>query len=206
MNFVPFGITRSDPPMPTGTMTTPVRIATYAAPSNKGCTTGPLLRSPSGNSTSGSPPSITAMQRLSASRSALPRLTGKPPRALSRLPKCLLLHHLSAPMKRIRRRYTPDATGVSMMLRCVGARMNGPLVGMLSRPSMDMRHHTRQKTVTMVRTVWYAILSGTDWPASLVETFVTGARALSRSALRCERAPHRCSTRWCLPRSSHRPE
>ena len=40
MNFAPFGITRSDPPIPTGTIGTPAFTATYTAPSNSGCTTG----------------------------------------------------------------------------------------------------------------------------------------------------------------------
>ena len=43
MNLAPFGITRSDPPMPTGTIGTPALTAMYAAPSNSGCTSGPRL-------------------------------------------------------------------------------------------------------------------------------------------------------------------
>ena len=117
MNFAPFGIARSEPPIPTGTIGTPAFTAMYVAPSNSGCTIGPLLRSPSGNSTSGSPPSSTAMHRRSASRSAVPRLTGKPPSAVSNRPNALFFQYLSAPMNRIRRCVTADAIGVSRMLR-----------------------------------------------------------------------------------------
>ena len=56
--------------MPTGTIGAAALAATNAAPSNRGCTNGPALRSPSGKSTSGSPPLNTAMQRTSASLSA----------------------------------------------------------------------------------------------------------------------------------------
>ena len=55
MKFLPFGIADSDPPMPTGTIGTPVRAATYTAPSFSGWVRGPLLRSPSGKRTVGSP-------------------------------------------------------------------------------------------------------------------------------------------------------
>jgi aspartyl aminopeptidase len=55
-------------------------------PSNSGWTTGPCLRSPSGNSTSGSPDCSTSMARFSASRSADPRCTGNAPSAESTHP------------------------------------------------------------------------------------------------------------------------
>ena len=53
---------------------TPVRVATYAAPSNRFSIVGPKRRVPSGNITSGSPPSSISMLRRSASRSAAPRV------------------------------------------------------------------------------------------------------------------------------------
>ena len=48
MTFEPFGMTRSEPPMPTGTIGTPALAATKAAPSNSGCTSGPLFARPRG--------------------------------------------------------------------------------------------------------------------------------------------------------------
>ena len=113
------------------------------------------------------------MQRFSASRSAVPRVTGKPPSSDSNLPNHLLLHHLSAPMKRIRRRVTPEQIGVSRMLRCVGARMKMPSAGTFSRPSTFIRHHSRQNPVTRLRTMKYAIwCDQVSCSASLVSILV----------------------------------
>ena len=98
MTFEPLGITCSDPPTPTGTIGALALAATKAAPSNSGCTSGPDLRSPSGKSTSGSPFFSTAMQRTSASLSALPRVTGKPPSAERNQRGKDFFHNVSLPM------------------------------------------------------------------------------------------------------------
>src|SRR5581483_1777875 len=100
--LAPFGMARSDPPMPTGTIGTPVRRATYAAPSNRSWTIGPLWRVPSGNRTSGSPDSMTSMQRRRASRSTVPRCTGNPPSADRNRALARLDHNVSLPMNRRR--------------------------------------------------------------------------------------------------------
>ena len=55
MPLFPLGMAHSLPPMPTGTIGTPARAATKAAPSKRGCTVGPDWRVPSGNRTTGSP-------------------------------------------------------------------------------------------------------------------------------------------------------
>jgi hypothetical protein len=107
------GITRADPPMPTGTIGTPALTAMYTAPSKIGWTPGPSLRSPSGNSTSPSPASSTASARRIASRSALPRLTGNPPSAENTHPTALNFHISCLPMNRSRRRVSDPAIGVS---------------------------------------------------------------------------------------------
>jgi hypothetical protein len=98
MTFEPLGMTRSEPPMPTGTIGAAALAATNAAPSNSGCTSGPLLRSPSGKRTSGSPAFSTAMQRTSASLSAVPLVTGKPPSADSAQRGNDFFHSESLPM------------------------------------------------------------------------------------------------------------
>ena len=64
---------------------TPVRLWTNAVPSKSSSTTGPCWRVPSGNITSGSPAWSTSMQVVSAARSAVPRATGMPPRAVKTL-------------------------------------------------------------------------------------------------------------------------
>ena len=53
------------------------------------------------------------MQRRSASRSAVPRVTGNPPSADSNQPNGRLSHSVSLPMYRNRRRVTQHAIGVS---------------------------------------------------------------------------------------------
>jgi hypothetical protein len=78
---------------------------------------------PSGKITNGSPASTTSMHRRSASRSAVPRLTGKAPRAENTFPIQPIFQRLALPMNRIRRRVTVEATKVSMFERCTGARM-----------------------------------------------------------------------------------
>ena len=71
-SFAPFGMAASDPPMPTGTIGTPVRDGHVGgAVEQLAATTGPVWRVPSGNITSGSPPlDRSSMQARSASRSA----------------------------------------------------------------------------------------------------------------------------------------
>ena len=59
---------------------------------------GPKRRVPSGNSTSGSPPSTTSMLRRSASRSAAPRRTGNAPSAEMNLPNSDTFQSESLPM------------------------------------------------------------------------------------------------------------
>ena len=119
MTFEPFGAdplgaADADP----GTIGTPALAATKAAPSNSGCTSGPLFRSPSGNSTSGSPALSTAMQRTNASLSTVPLVTGKPPNAERAQQEGLLprvLAHAAQPAT------STDTIGVSMLERCTGA-------------------------------------------------------------------------------------
>ena len=96
--FEPFGMAASVPPRPTGTMGAPVRQARKAAPSKKCCVSGPYWRVPSGKSTRGSPRSSTSWQARRASRSAVPRLTGKPPRAVRNQAPKLPFHNDSLPM------------------------------------------------------------------------------------------------------------
>ena len=58
-----------------------------------------------------------------ASRSTVPRLTGKPPRVDRTQAGKGFFHSESLPMNRTRRRVTPDVNGVSMFERWTGARM-----------------------------------------------------------------------------------
>ena len=106
--------------MPTGTIGTPAFERDVGGAVEQRLHDGPDLRSPSGNSTSGSPASSTSMQRCSASRSAVPRVTGKPPSADSSHAAGWCFHSESLPMNRSRRRVTHDAIGVSMFQRCTG--------------------------------------------------------------------------------------
>ena len=91
------------------------------------------------------------MQRCSASRSAVPRETGKPPSADRNHATGRRFHSESLPMNRSRRRVRHDAIGVSMFERWTGASTNAPVVGMCSRPSMPIRVHSRVNPATNAR-------------------------------------------------------
>ena len=88
------------------------------------------------------------MQRVSASRSAVPLDTGKPPSADSTHAAGWRVHSESLPMNRRRRRVTHDEIGVSMIERCTGASTNAPVAGMCSRPSISSRVHSRVNPAT----------------------------------------------------------
>ena len=138
IRLLPFGMAHSLPPMPTGTIGTPARAATKAAPSKRGCTVGPDWRVPSGNSTTGSPDRSASSQIRSASRSGVPRCTGKPPSELNRAPDQRYFHRLSLPMNRIRRRVRQPASRVSILERWTGAITYGPARGdVLAAPDLD---------------------------------------------------------------------
>ncbi len=92
------------------------------------------------------------MHRCRASRSAVPRDTGKPPSEDQNHDNARPFHSESLPMKRIRRRVRHEAIGVSMFDRWIGARTNAPLFGMCWRPSMPMRVHSRVNPATNART------------------------------------------------------
>ena len=61
------------------------------------------------------------MHRRSASRSAVPRVTGNPPRADNSHADHPRFHSVSLPMNRNRRRVRHDEIGVSTYERCTGA-------------------------------------------------------------------------------------
>ena len=96
--FAPFGMACSELPIPTGTIGTPARRAMNAAPSNRSVITGPLRRVPSGKMTSASPERMASSPSRRASRSAVPRWTGKPPRAVSAHAHHGFFQRLSLPM------------------------------------------------------------------------------------------------------------
>ena len=98
MNLAPLGMAASEPPMPTGRIGAPVRDCTNAGPSNMCASAGPVWRVPSGNITRDSPRSITSTQVRNASRSAVPRATGKPPRAVNSRPHPFDFQSVSLPM------------------------------------------------------------------------------------------------------------
>ena len=81
MSFEPLGITRSEPPMPTGTIGDAALAATKAAPSNRGCTSGPALALTLGEQHE----RLAALEHGDAADQRLlvgdPRVTGKPPSA-----------------------------------------------------------------------------------------------------------------------------
>ena len=91
------------------------------------------------------------MQRCSASRSAVPRDTGNPPSADRIHAAGWRVHSESLPMKRNRRRVRHEEIGVSMIERCTGASTNAPVRGMCSRPSIDVRVHSRVNPATNER-------------------------------------------------------
>ena len=110
---------------------------------------------PPGTARAARRPCSTAMQRTSASLSALPRVTGNPPSADRNqpgnglLPQRVLAHVAQPPAGDDRTR-----SGVSMFERCTGASTKGPERGTCSRPSTVMRNHTRQKPTQTARASW----------------------------------------------------
>ena len=92
------------------------------------------------------------MQRLRASRSAVPLVTGNPPRDEKNQAAGRRFQRVSLPMKRSRRRVRLAEIGVSMFERCTGASTNAPVAGTCSRPSMVSRVHTRTNPLTTART------------------------------------------------------
>ena len=92
------------------------------------------------------------MHLVSASRSMVPRWTGKPPSDERNQLTARPFHSVSLPMKRIRRRVRHETTGVSMIERWIGASTNGPVLGMCSVPSTPRRVQTRVNPATNVRT------------------------------------------------------
>ena len=85
------------------------------------------------------------MQRFSASRSAVPRVTGNPPSDDSSQADAGYFHSVSLPMYRRRRVVITETIGVSMYERCTGATMNAPDRGTFSSPSTRIRSQMRQK-------------------------------------------------------------
>jgi hypothetical protein len=82
----------------------------------------------------GSPASSAACAARSAERSALPRSTGKPPRAVNSHARNRFSYSSSLAMKRIRRRVMYPVKKMSNRDRCVGATTNAPVRGTLLRP------------------------------------------------------------------------
>ena len=148
--LAPLPMALSEPPMPTGTIGAPVRPWMNAGPSNSSSTTGPSWRVPSGNITSGSPPSTTAWQACSASRSAVPWATGMPPSADHSTPNPGF-QRVSLARNRCRRRAQPAASMKSMFDRWTGARMKGRSAGTFSRPRYSTRSQTRAKATRAPR-------------------------------------------------------
>jgi hypothetical protein len=104
-------------------MGTFARKAKNAGPAMIGPNTGPAERVPSAKSTTGSPPVNASSQIRRASRSGVPRRTGKPPRELNNFAAHGLANTPDLPIKRTRRRVTYPVSNVSMYERWTGARM-----------------------------------------------------------------------------------
>ena len=82
---------------------------------------------------------MTSMQARSASRSAVPRLTGKPPSTDRNHPPGLDAHSDSLPMYRSRRRVMAATMGVSRFERWMGDTMKAPSRGTLWLPTTSAR-------------------------------------------------------------------
>ena len=117
--------------------------------------TGPARRVPSGNTTTGSPRSITASVRRNASRSAVPRLTGKAPSVLMNRPSSGTFQTESLVMKPSRRLVVQAAMAKSMFERWTGASTNAPVAGTFSLPSRVRRNKVRQMPSTRARRTRY---------------------------------------------------
>ena len=128
--------------MPIGMIGTPALAATKAVPSKSSSMTGPVHRVPSGNITSGLPPVTMSVQACSASRSALPRCTGKAPSIDTNRPSGFDFQIESLPMYRIGRVVTRAASAKSTLLRCTGASTKAPVVGTFSAPMIVTRPST----------------------------------------------------------------
>ena len=88
----------SEPPMPTGTIGHAGSGGHVGRPVEQVLDDRPDRRVPSGNMTSGSPSSITSWQVRSASRSAVPRCTGKAPSIDTNRPSAFDFQIESLPM------------------------------------------------------------------------------------------------------------
>src|SRR4051812_1982568 len=73
----------------------------------------------------------------------------------------------------MRRVVTMHTMAKSTLLRCTGARMNGPVAGTLSRPVTVMRQNTRQNAATIARIVRYHSVFMPSIPRSLRPTRAT---------------------------------
>ena len=143
---------RSLPPIPIGTIGTPMRAATKATPWCRSSTTGPDRRVPSGNMPRGSPPESAASAARMAARSAPLRSTGKPPSAERKVADQPYFQSSALPMNRIRRRVTQARNGVSRNDRWEGASTQAPLAGTRSLCTTLIRHRSLHTPSTSART------------------------------------------------------
>ena len=208
MNLAPFGITRSDPPMPTGTIGTPAlsgdvgRAVEQRLHDRAGLA---LALGEQHQRLAALEHGDAAPQRLAVGGAAGDREAAERRQQPAEPTRCF--HSESLPMNRIRRRVTHDAIGVSMYAAVHRGEHERPRRRACSRgPRCVIRHP--QPRERRRRAAAHDVVDGRGWPAPAgQERLDLGHRASARQQLdRCA-STHLvdASARWCRPRPPRRP-